>query len=112
MEESVTVDLPVSTVHDQWTQFEIFPQFMEGVEEVRQLDDTHLHWKADILGVTREWDAEIVDQTPDERIGSRSSSRPVGARPAAGGVRSAPATSDRPADRPDRRDRPSAHEVA
>lgn len=68
MEKSVTVDLPVSTVYDQWTQFETFPQFMEGVEEVRQIDNTHLHWKADILGVTREWDAEIVDQTPDERI--------------------------------------------
>ncbi|RHW24862.1 SRPBCC family protein [Nocardioides immobilis] len=68
MEKTVTVDLPVSTVYDQWTQFETFPQFMEGVEEVRQIDNTHLHWKADILGVTREWDAEIVDQTPDERI--------------------------------------------
>jgi uncharacterized membrane protein len=68
MEKTVTVDLPVTTVYDQWTQFETFPQFMEGVEEVRQIDNTHLHWKADILGVTREWDAEIVDQTPDERI--------------------------------------------
>jgi uncharacterized membrane protein len=68
IEKSVTVDVPVRTAYDQWTQFETFPEFMEGVEEVRQLDDTHLHWKADIAGVVREWDAEIVDQTPDERI--------------------------------------------
>ncbi|WP_408898912.1 SRPBCC family protein [Nocardioides sp. R1-1] len=68
IEKSVTVDVPVRTAYDQWTQFETFPSFMEGVEEVRQLDDTHLHWRADIAGVHREWDAEIVDQTPDERI--------------------------------------------
>ncbi len=68
IEKSLTVDMPVSAVYDQWTQFETFPNFMEGVEEVRQLDDTHLHWKADVMGVTREWEAEIVDQTPDERI--------------------------------------------
>ncbi len=67
-EKTVTVDVPVSTAYNQWTQFESFPQFMEGVEEVRQLDETRLHWKAEIAGVTREWDAEIVDQTPDERI--------------------------------------------
>jgi uncharacterized membrane protein len=72
IEKQVTVDVPVHTAYDQWTQFETFPEFMEGVEEVRQLDDTHLHWKADIAGVTREWDAEIVDQTPDERITWRS----------------------------------------
>jgi uncharacterized membrane protein len=68
MEKSLTVDVPVRTAYNQWTQFETFPAFMEGVEEVRQLDDTRLHWKAEIAGVTREWDAEIVDQTPDERI--------------------------------------------
>ena len=68
IEKTVTVDVPVRTAYDQWTQFESFPSFMEGVEEVRQLDDTHLHWRAEISGVRREWDAEIVDQTPDERI--------------------------------------------
>lgn len=68
IEKSITVDVPVRTAYDQWTQFESFPRFMDGVEEVRQLDDKHLHWKARIAGVTREWDAEIVDQTPDERI--------------------------------------------
>jgi uncharacterized membrane protein len=68
IEKSIKVDVPVRTAYDQWTQFESFPKFMEGVEEVKQLDDKRLHWKADIGGVTREWDAEIVDQTPDERI--------------------------------------------
>jgi uncharacterized membrane protein len=68
IEKSVQVEVPVSTAYDQWTQFESFPQFMEGVESVKQLDDKHLHWKAEIGGVTREWDAEIVDQVPDERI--------------------------------------------
>jgi uncharacterized membrane protein len=68
IEKSVEVEVPVSTAYDQWTQFESFPQFMEGVESVKQLDDKHLHWKAEIGGVTREWDAEIVDQVPDERI--------------------------------------------
>jgi len=68
IEKSVQVGVPISTAYDQWTQFESFPQFMEGVESVRQLDDKHLHWKAEIGGVTREWDAEIVDQVPDDRI--------------------------------------------
>ena len=74
IEKTVTVDVPVRTAYDQWTQFESFPQFMEGVESVQQLDDKRLHWKAEIAGVTREWDAEIVDQTPDERITWRSTS--------------------------------------
>jgi uncharacterized membrane protein len=68
IEKSITVDVPTHTAYNQWTQFETFPQFMDGVEEVRQLDDKRLHWKAKIAGVAREWDAEIVDQTPDERI--------------------------------------------
>ncbi len=68
IEKSVDVAVPVSTAYDQWTQFESFPHFMEGVESVTQIDDKTLHWKAEIGGVTREWDAEIVDQTPDERI--------------------------------------------
>ena len=68
IEKTVLVDVPVRTVYDQWTQFESFPRFMEGVESVQQLDDKTVHWKADIAGVTREWDAEIVDQTPDQQI--------------------------------------------
>jgi uncharacterized membrane protein len=72
VEESIEVKVPVRTAYDQWTQFETFPQFMEGVESVRQLDDTHLHWQAEIAGVTREWDAEITEQTPDQRIAWKS----------------------------------------
>ncbi len=68
IEKSIEVEAPVRTVYDQWTQFETFPKFMDGVERVQQHDDKHLHWKANIAGVNREWDAEIVDQTPDERI--------------------------------------------
>ena len=60
------------TAYDQWTQFEEFPQFMEGVESISQLDDTHLHWVAEIAGVRREWDAEITEQTPDERVAWRA----------------------------------------
>ncbi len=72
VEKSIEVELPVSTVYNQWTQFEEFPQFMEGVESVTQLDDTRLHWVAEIAGARREWDAEIVDQQPDQRIAWRS----------------------------------------
>jgi uncharacterized membrane protein len=72
IEKTIDVEVPVRTAYDQWTQFESFPQFMEGVEQVRQLDDTHVHWKAEIGGFTREWDAEIVDQIPDERVTWRS----------------------------------------
>ncbi len=72
VEKSIEVELPVSTVYNQWTQFEEFPQFMEGVEQVTQLDETRLHWVAEIAGVKREWDAEIIDQEPDQRIAWRS----------------------------------------
>jgi uncharacterized membrane protein len=68
IQESVDVEVPVRTAYDQWTQFEDFPHFMGGVEEVRQLDDTRLHWVAEIAGVHREWDAEITEQIPDERV--------------------------------------------
>ena len=72
IEQSVEIDLPVRTVYNQWTQFEEFPEFMQGVEEVRQLDDKRLHWKANIAGKAEEWDAEIFDQVPDQRICWRS----------------------------------------
>jgi uncharacterized membrane protein len=68
IEQSIEIDVPVRTAYNQWTQFEEFPNFMEGVESVKQLDDTHLHWAAEIAGVRREWDAEITEQTPDQRI--------------------------------------------
>jgi uncharacterized membrane protein len=66
--ESVDVKVPVGTAYNQWTQFEEFPNFMEGVEQVQQLDDTHLHWVAEIAGKRDEWDAEITEQKPDERV--------------------------------------------
>ncbi len=72
IEESVEVDVPLSVAYNQWTQFEEFPQFMEGVESVSQTDDTHLHWKAKIAGAEREWDAEITEQHPDERVAWRA----------------------------------------
>jgi len=68
IEKSVEVDVPVTTAYNQWTQFEEFPSFMNGVDEVKQLDDTHLHWVASIGGQRQEWDAEITEQTPDTRI--------------------------------------------
>jgi uncharacterized membrane protein len=71
LEKSIEVNAPLREVYNQWTQFEDFPRFMEGVEEVRQLDDKHLYWRAKIGGVEREWHAEIVDQVPDERIAWR-----------------------------------------
>jgi uncharacterized membrane protein len=74
IEESVEVNVPVRTAYDQWTQFEEFPRFMEGVESIRQIDDTHLHWVAEIAGQRREWDAEITEQHPDERIAWTSTS--------------------------------------
>jgi uncharacterized membrane protein len=74
IEQSIEVDVPVRTAYDQWTQFEEFPRFMEGVEEVRQIDDTHLHWVAEVGGHREEWDAEITEQHPDERIAWTSTS--------------------------------------
>ena len=74
IEKSIEVKRPVHTVYNQWTQFEEFPRFMTGVKEVRQLDDTHVHWHAEILGKDKEWDAEIVEQVPDRRIVWRSTS--------------------------------------
>lgn len=66
--QSIDIDVPVRTVYNQWTQFAEFPRFMEGVDSVRQLDDTHLHWRATMGGKTKEWDAVITEQIPDERI--------------------------------------------
>jgi len=72
IEKSVEVDCPLSTVYNQWTQFEDLPKFMAGVKTVHQIDDTHLHWCADVWGKDEEWDAEITEQTPDQRISWRS----------------------------------------
>ncbi|GAA3547646.1 SRPBCC family protein [Amycolatopsis ultiminotia] len=75
--ESVDVQVPVSTAYDQWTQFQSFPEFMEGVDEIRQLDDTHTHWTVSAGGATREFDATITEQHPDERVAWKSDSGPT-----------------------------------
>ncbi|MFF0169895.1 SRPBCC family protein [Streptomyces prasinus] len=72
VKEAVDVEVPVHTAYNQWTQFEDFPKFMEGVEEVRQLDERRNHWKTSIGGARREFDTEIVDQLADDRITWRS----------------------------------------
>lgn len=72
VEKSIEVEVPIQEVYNQWTQFERFPQFMEGVEEVKKLDERHLHWVADVEGKKKEWDAEIYEQVPERRIAWRS----------------------------------------
>ena len=72
IKKSIEVDRPLSDVYNQWTQFEEFPRFMEGVKEVRQLDDQRLHWRADIGGKEKEWTAKIIEQIPDDRIAWQS----------------------------------------
>ena len=67
VKESIEVDVPLKTAYNQWTQFEEFPKFMDGVESVRQVDDTHLKWVAEVGGKRREWQAEIMEQEPDKR---------------------------------------------
>jgi uncharacterized membrane protein len=68
VEKSVLVNVPVSTAYNQWTQFEDFPQFMEGVESLKQLSDDRLEWVAEIAGVRRQWQAKILEQVPDQKI--------------------------------------------
>lgn len=72
IEKSINVNVPVRTAYNQWTQFEEFPHFMEGVEEVRQQGDKNTHWRANIGGKSEEWDAAIIEQTPDQRVAWRS----------------------------------------
>jgi HSP20 family molecular chaperone IbpA/ribosome-associated toxin RatA of RatAB toxin-antitoxin module len=72
IEQSIEVNVPAHTVYNQLTQFEDYPRFMEDVEEVRQLDDTHLHWRAKMNSHDMEWDAEIVEQVPDQLIAWRN----------------------------------------
>ena len=68
----IDVDVPIRTAYDQWTQFESFPNFMGGVESITQTDPTHSHWVTKIGGVTREFDTEITEQHPDERVAWKS----------------------------------------
>jgi uncharacterized membrane protein len=72
VQESIDVDVPVGIAYAQWTQFESFPQFMGGVESVSQLDDRRLHWVIEVAGVKREFDAEITEQHPEERVAWKS----------------------------------------
>ena len=79
IEKSIEVNVPLPTAYNQWTQFEEFPKFMEGVESVKQLDDVTLHWKAEILGQERDWEAKISEQEPDQRISWHSTTGPTNA---------------------------------
>lgn len=79
IDRSIEVNVPLRTVYNQWTQFEDFPRFMEGVREVRQLDAAHLHWRAARNGMEVEWDSEITDQVPDHHIAWRDTSGPKNA---------------------------------
>jgi hemerythrin superfamily protein len=90
VEKSITVEVPVQTAYNQWTQFEEFPQFMGGVREVTQVDDTTLHWVAEIAGVRREWDAAILEQVPDQKVAWAA----VGGATNAGAVSFAPSGPD------------------
>ncbi len=72
IQKSIEVNVPLHTAYNQWTQFEEFPRFMEGVKEVRQIDAKRLHWCAEIMGKDVEWDAEITQQTPDRMISWQS----------------------------------------
>lgn len=74
VEKFIDVNVPVQSCYNQWTQFEEFPRFMEGVREVRQLDDRRLYWRAEIAGKEKEWNAEISDQVPDQRVAWHSTS--------------------------------------
>ena len=74
IEKSIDVEVPLRTAYNQWTQFEEFPQFMEGVTKVKQLDDARLHWIAEVAGQKKEWDARITEQLPDQIIAWRSES--------------------------------------
>jgi uncharacterized membrane protein len=91
VEKIIDVDRPVRTVYNQWTQFETFPQFMAGVKDVYQIDDTHVRWRALVRGKEVEWDAEITEQDPDKRISWKS----VGGVHNAGTVRFEPLGANR-----------------
>jgi uncharacterized membrane protein len=91
LQKDFEIDVPLRAAYNQWTQFEEFPHFMEGVREVRQLDDTHLYWRASIAGKEKEWNAEITEQVPDRMIAWRSTS----GAPNAGRVTFEPAGPDR-----------------
>jgi uncharacterized membrane protein len=72
IEDTIEVRVPVQQAYNQWTQFEDFPKFMEGIQSVQQLDDTHVQWVAEIRGESREWTTEITEQRPDEKVAWRT----------------------------------------
>ncbi|UJW28420.1 SRPBCC family protein [Saccharothrix sp. AJ9571] len=74
--KSVDVEVPIGTVYNQWTQFEDFPQFMEGVDRIEQLDDKHTRWEVSVAGVSRQFEATITEQHPEERVAWTSDSGP------------------------------------
>ena len=74
IERSIDVEVPVRTAYNQWTQFEEFPRFMDGITSVTQVDDRHLRWKAEIGGKAKEWSSEITEQLPDDRVAWKSTS--------------------------------------
>lgn len=76
VEESIEVEVPVRTAYDQWTQFQDFPRFMDGVEEVRQVDDTHLRWRTKVAGREKSFEARVTEQIPDERVAWTSEEGP------------------------------------
>lgn len=76
VQKSIEVDAPVATAYNQWAGFETFPQFMEGIEAVRRIDDRLYHWRASLFGRTEEWDAEVTEMAPQQRIAWRSTSGP------------------------------------
>ncbi len=79
VEKSIEVNAPVSTVYNQWTQFEEFPKFMDGVREVHQVDDTRLVWHANIAGQDESWEAEVTEQIPDKRVAWRNKTGAINA---------------------------------
>jgi uncharacterized membrane protein len=68
IEDTIEVRVPVQQAYNQWTQFEDFPKFMEGIQSVQQLDDTHVQWVAEIRGESRQWTTEITEQRPDQKV--------------------------------------------
>src|ERR1043166_4810720 len=72
IKKTIEVHAPIADVYSKWTHFEAFPEFMDGVEEVKYLDEKRLHWVAQIAGEKKEWDAEITEHVPDDHITWRS----------------------------------------
>lgn len=79
-DESIDVNASVSEAYNLFSQFERFPGFMEGVEEVRRTGENKLHWKAEVGGREEEWEALITREEPDTAIAwqSVSGSRNLG----------------------------------